>query len=59
MDDEIRRMEQFSRDMRTMSKEILELPREHYVATVTPLGIPAEVPAAPARKPASELVRWL
>ncbi len=44
---------------RNSVKEILELPREHYVATVTPLGIPAEVPAAPARKPASELVRWL
>lgn len=31
-------------------KEILGIPREHYVATVTPLGYPAETPVMPARR---------
>lgn len=31
-------------------KEILGIPREHYVATVTPLGYPAEKPEMPARR---------
>jgi nitroreductase len=31
-------------------KEILGVPREHYVATVTPVGYPAETPEMPARR---------
>lgn len=31
-------------------KDLLKVPREHYVACVTPLGYPAEKPDAPARQ---------
>ena len=37
-------------------KDALRLPREHYVATVTPLGYPAESPRAPERRPSAEMV---
>lgn len=40
-------------------KEILGLPKEHYVATVTPLGYPASWPPGPGRRDASEIVRML
>jgi len=38
-------------------KEILNIPEEHYVATVTPVGYPARVPNAPSRRRAEEMVR--
>jgi nitroreductase len=41
-------------------KELLGIPENHYVATVTPLGYPAHVPEPPARKPALEFVHgWI
>lgn len=40
-------------------KAILNVPREHYVATVTPLGYPSEIPPMPQRKGAKEFVRFL
>jgi len=39
-------------------KQELGIPRSHYIATVTPLGYPAEFPAAPQRKQADEFVRF-
>jgi nitroreductase len=38
-------------------KDALGIPREHYVATVTPIGYPAETPTAPDRRPAGEIFR--
>lgn len=38
-------------------KEKLGIPQDHYVATVTPLGYPKEVPEAPSRKEAREFVK--
>jgi len=38
-------------------KEAVNIPKEHYVATVTPVGYPEETPTAPRRKPAEELVK--
>lgn len=38
-------------------KKCLDIPMEHYVATVTPLGFPAEQPKMGPRKPASGYVR--
>ena len=43
---------------RTDVKEALGIPQEHYIATITPLGYPAERPQAPPRKPANELVHF-
>ena len=40
-------------------KEALGIPQEHYIATITPLGYPAERPQAPPRKPANELVDFV
>ncbi len=40
-------------------KERLGLPVEHYLATVTPLGYPAERPMAQTRKPAESYIRLL
>lgn len=37
-------------------KDILNIPRGHYVATVTPLGFPAQIPDAPERRNATEMV---
>ncbi len=38
-------------------KERLGIPQDHYVATVTPLGWPAERPEAPGRKTAEKYLR--
>lgn len=38
-------------------KTCLDIPKDHYVATVTPLGYPAEQPEMRPRKPAHEYVR--
>jgi nitroreductase len=40
-------------------KERLGIPQDHYVATVTPLGYPAEQPSLRDRKPAKEYVTFL
>jgi nitroreductase/catechol 2,3-dioxygenase-like lactoylglutathione lyase family enzyme len=40
-------------------KERLGIPVAHYLATVTPLGYPAERPSVRARKPAESYVRFL
>jgi nitroreductase len=40
-------------------KERLGVPRDHYIATVTPLGYPAESPHTPQRRSKEELVRFL
>jgi nitroreductase len=40
-------------------KERLGLPVEHYLATVTPMGYPAERPSVRPRKPAEAYVRFL
>lgn len=40
-------------------KAILDIPLNHYVATVTPLGFPAETPTPPARKPLADFIRWI
>jgi nitroreductase/catechol 2,3-dioxygenase-like lactoylglutathione lyase family enzyme len=40
-------------------KKRLGLPLEHYLATVTPLGYPAERPSVKPRKPAEAYVRFL
>jgi nitroreductase len=39
-------------------KDTLQIPREHHVATITPLGYPAETPRPPARRAAEELLRF-
>ncbi len=38
-------------------KEKLGIPHDHYVATVTPVGYPAESPHAPQRRTKEEIVR--
>ncbi len=38
-------------------KEKMGVPQDHYVATVTPLGYPKEVPEPPSRKGAEEFVK--
>ena len=38
-------------------KEILNIPDNHYVATVTPVGYPARIPKAPPRRSVEEMVR--
>jgi nitroreductase len=40
-------------------KQMLGIPSEHYIATITPIGYPAERPEAPARKEALDLVRFV
>lgn len=40
-------------------KEMLGIPLDHYVATITPVGYPAERREAPARREASEMVRFI
>ena len=44
---------------RTEVKEILNIPQDHYVATVTPLGFPVHIPPVPERRDASEMVTVL
>lgn len=39
-------------------KDALDIPQDHYVATVSPLGYPAESPAAPVRRPKDMMVRF-
>ncbi|MFO7991712.1 MAG: nitroreductase family protein [Thermoplasmata archaeon] len=38
-------------------KELIEVPKEHYVATVTPLGYPVSLPDAPERDPVEDYVK--
>lgn len=40
-------------------KELLGIPLDHYVATITPLGYPATIPQAPSRREAMEMVRFV
>ena len=40
-------------------KEIIDVPKDHYVATVTPLGYPAEDPSTPSRREARKMVDFL
>ena len=39
-------------------KEILQVPPEASVVALTPLGLPADVPAPRPRKPLAEIVAW-
>ncbi|MFO7791679.1 MAG: nitroreductase family protein [Candidatus Saliniplasma sp.] len=38
-------------------KERLGIDKDHFVATVTPLGYPANIPKTPSRKPAEEFIK--
>ena len=38
-------------------KDLLQIPHAHFVATVTPLGFPDEIPEAKNRKPAYDLLK--
>ena len=40
-------------------KQMLNVPQNHLVTTVTPLGYPVKEPAAPERKPKEEFVKYL
>jgi len=40
-------------------KEILGIPEDHYVATVTPVGFPSKISEAPRRRAAKEMVRFV
>jgi nitroreductase len=40
-------------------KEWLDIPKGHYIATVTPIGYPYKVPRAPARRGSREFVRFV
>ncbi|MCD4658358.1 MAG: nitroreductase family protein [Planctomycetes bacterium] len=42
---------------RTEVKDLLQIPHDHFVATVTPLGFPDETPVVKGRKPASDLMK--
>ena len=39
-------------------KEHLGIPLDHVIATVTPVGYPAEYPSMPGRREARDMVRW-
>ena len=41
------------------AKECLGIPLDHYIATVTPLGYPAESPDPPKRRSVDDMVRYL
>jgi nitroreductase len=41
------------------AKDALGIPKDHYVATVTPLGFPAERPAAHQKRAARDMVRFV
>ena len=41
------------------TKEVLDIPGDHYIATVTPLGYPAEKPKCSLRRQAKEIVRFV
>jgi nitroreductase len=38
-------------------KEKLGIPKDHYVATVTPLGFPQKIPKTPSRKPKESFIK--
>jgi len=38
-------------------KEMLNIPKNHYIATITPVGYPKYIPEPPPRKPAEEFVK--
>jgi len=40
-------------------KEVLGIPKEHYIATITPLGYPEFVPRPPPRREAREMVKFI
>ncbi len=40
-------------------KELLNIPKNHYIATITPVGYPKYVPNPPLRKPVNEFVKIL
>jgi nitroreductase len=40
-------------------KKKLGIPREHYVATITPLGYPENVPEPRPRRPKEEMVKFV
>ena len=40
-------------------KELLGIPKDHYIATITPLGYPEYVPEPPPRRLAREMVRFI
>ncbi|MGM0404857.1 MAG: nitroreductase family protein [Thermoplasmatota archaeon] len=40
-------------------KERLEIDKDHFVATVTPLGYPVNIPKTPSRKPSEDFVRYI
>ena len=40
-------------------KQILNVPQNHLITTVTPLGYPVKEPAAPERKPKEEFIKYL
>ena len=40
-------------------KDALQIPRERFVATITPVGYPAESPETPPRRPKEEMVRFV
>jgi len=40
-------------------KEMLGIPKDHYIATITPLGYPEYLPSPPPRRPAREMVRFI
>jgi len=40
-------------------KEKLGIPKEHYVATITPIGFPARVPKAPRRRDSDDMVKYI
>ncbi len=42
---------------REIVKNMLKIPQEHYVVTVTPLGHPEEIPDTPKRKPAEYFIK--
>jgi len=44
---------------RTSVKEILSIPHEHYVATVTPLGVPESIPLPRNRRSVNEMIKYL
>ena len=41
------------------AKECLGIPKEHYIATITPLGFPDEWKGIPERRSAKEFVRFI
>ncbi len=42
---------------KTAVKQIINIPNDHRIATVSPLGYPSEIPDCPARRPLEELLK--